>query len=59
MICLCFLLSNSSHPEVDDGDDPTTRDFVSPMQRRASLSSLQQGREPEELSSQPCGLGLY
>lgn len=53
-----FVRSDSSDPESDDGDDQTARETVSSLQRRASLSSLKQGREPEEHSPELCRLGV-
>lgn len=56
---LCVsLCSDASDPESDDGDDQAARDAVSSFQRRASLSPLKEGREPEEHSPELCGLGV-
>lgn len=53
-----FLCSDSSDPKADDSDDQTARGSVSSLQRRASLPSAKQGREPEERAPELRGLGV-
>lgn len=55
-----FLIScsDSSDPEADDSHDQWAPDPVSAIQRHASLSAVQQDREPEEHSTKLRWLGV-
>lgn len=50
--------SDSSDPEADDRHDQSAPDLVSAIQRHASLSPVQQDREPEEHSTKLRWLGV-
>lgn len=52
------LHSDSSDPESDDGHDQAARGAVSSLQRRAAVAPPKEGREPEERSTELCGLGV-
>lgn len=50
--------SDSSDPEADDRHDQSAPDPVPAIQRHASLSPVQQGREPEERPAKLRWLGV-
>lgn len=53
-----FFCSDSSDPEADDSHDQPPRDPVSSIQRRAPHFPLEQGRQPEEHSTELRWLGV-